>query len=49
MQQLIDKMLTDFERGKLSRRQLAAGLAGLVAAGANAAPSAPDFKPVSVH
>src|SRR6201984_1103370 len=48
MQQLIEKMLTDFERGKLSRRQLAATLAGLVAAGANAAPSASDFKAVTI-
>ena len=29
MQQLIEKMVTDFERGKLSRRQLASALAGL--------------------
>ena len=49
MQQLIEKMVTDFERGKLSRRQLAATLAGLVAAGANAAPSASDFKAVGVN
>src|SRR5260370_36932291 len=42
-------MVTDFERGKLSRRQLASALAGLVAAGANAAPSASDFKAVSVN
>jgi catechol 2,3-dioxygenase-like lactoylglutathione lyase family enzyme len=49
MQQLIEKMVTDFESGKLSRRQLASALAGLVAAGANAAPSASDFKAVSVN
>ena len=49
MQQLIDEMLTDFERGKLTRRQLASALAGLVAAGANAAPSASDFKAVTVN
>src|ERR1700693_6403929 len=49
MQQLIEKLVTDFERGKLSRRQLAATLAGLVAAGANAAPSASDFKAVGVN
>jgi len=48
MQQLIEKLVIDFERGKLSRRQLAATLAGLVAAGANAAPSASDFKAVSI-
>jgi catechol 2,3-dioxygenase-like lactoylglutathione lyase family enzyme len=49
MQQLIEKLVTDFERGKLSRRQLAATLAGLVATGANAAPSASDFKAVGVN
>jgi catechol 2,3-dioxygenase-like lactoylglutathione lyase family enzyme len=49
MRQLIDKMLTDFEKGKLSRRQLASALAGLVAAGANAAPSASDLKAVTVN
>jgi len=48
MQQLIEKLVVDFERGKLSRRQLAATLAGLVAAGATAAPSASDFKTVSI-
>jgi catechol 2,3-dioxygenase-like lactoylglutathione lyase family enzyme len=48
MQQLIEKLVIDFESGKLSRRQLAATLAGLVAAGANAAPSASDFKAVSI-
>jgi len=49
MQQIIEKMVADFERGKLSRRQLAAALAGLVAVGANAAPSAPDLKVVGVN
>jgi catechol 2,3-dioxygenase-like lactoylglutathione lyase family enzyme len=49
MQQLIEKMVIDFERGKLSRRQLAATLAGLFAAGANAAPAASDFKAVGVN
>jgi len=49
MQQLIEKLVTDFERGKLSRRQLAATLAGLVAAGANSAPSVSDFKAVGVN
>jgi catechol 2,3-dioxygenase-like lactoylglutathione lyase family enzyme len=48
MQQLIEKLVIDFESGKLSRRQLAATLAGLVAASANAAPSASDFKAVSI-
>ena len=49
MQQLIDKLVADFEKGKLSRRQLASALAGLVATGANAAPSSSDFKAVSVN
>ena len=49
MQQLIEKMVADFERGKLSRRQLASALAGLVAVGANAAPSDSDFKAVGVN
>jgi catechol 2,3-dioxygenase-like lactoylglutathione lyase family enzyme len=49
MQQLIEKLVTDFERDKLSRRQLASTLAGLVAAGANAASGASDFKAVSVN
>ena len=49
MQQFIEKMIADFERGKLSRRQLASTLAGLVAAGANAAPSDSDFKAVGVN
>src|ERR1700726_832400 len=49
MEQLIEKLVTDFEKGKLSRRQLASALAGLVAAGANAAPSASDLKAVSVN
>lgn len=48
MQQLIEKLVADFERGKLSRRQLAATLAGLVGAGANAASGASDFKAVSI-
>ncbi len=40
MQAIVEKMLTDFERGALSRRQLAAtlsGLAGLAAGGAGLA------------
>ena len=32
MQQVIEKMLTDFERGGMTRRQLALSLAALVAA-----------------
>jgi catechol 2,3-dioxygenase-like lactoylglutathione lyase family enzyme len=49
MQQLIEKMVTDFENGKLSRRQLASALAALVVTGAEAAPAASDFKAVSVN
>lgn len=49
MQQLVDKMVTDFESGKLSRRQLASALAGLVAAAANAAAGPSDFKAVGVN
>jgi catechol 2,3-dioxygenase-like lactoylglutathione lyase family enzyme len=48
MQQLIEKMVADFESGKLSRRQFAVALAGLVAAGANAA-STSDLKAVGVN
>src|SRR5579862_7119902 len=49
MQHFIEELVVDFESGKLSRRQLAATLAGLVAAAAaNAAPSASDFKVVSI-
>ena len=48
MQQLIEKLVTDFERGKLSRRQLASTLAGLVTASVNAAPNGSDFKTVSI-
>ena len=40
MQVLIEKMLTDFERGTLTRRQLAATLTGMAAAAA-AVPVAP--------
>jgi catechol 2,3-dioxygenase-like lactoylglutathione lyase family enzyme len=49
MQQLIEKMVDDFESGKLSRRQLAAALTGLVATGANAAPATSDLKAVGVN
>ena len=48
MQQLIEKLVADFERGKLSRRQLATALAGLVTAGVSAAPNGSDFKTVSI-
>src|SRR5215475_5457480 len=51
MKGLIEKMLTDFERGKLSRRQLAATLAGLAAAPALAAPAlaAPSLKAITLN
>ncbi len=49
MLDLIEKMVTDFERGKLTRRQLTSGLAGLVAASANAASGASDLKAVGVN
>jgi len=48
MLQVIEKMITDFERGKLSRRQLASTLAGLVTASVSAAPNGSDFKTVSI-
>ncbi len=38
MQLVIEKLLTDFERGGLTRRQLAAALAALVSGAAQAAP-----------
>jgi catechol 2,3-dioxygenase-like lactoylglutathione lyase family enzyme len=49
MQHLIEKMIADFEKGKLTRRQLTSALAGLVAAGASAAPSASDLKAISIN
>src|ERR1700691_3810191 len=49
MLDLIEKMVGDFEKGKLSRRQLTSALAGLVAAGANAATGDSDFKAVGVN
>jgi catechol 2,3-dioxygenase-like lactoylglutathione lyase family enzyme len=53
MQAIVEKMLSDFERGVLSRRQLAAtltGLAGLAAGGAGlaAAPS-PSLKAITLN
>lgn len=48
MHELIEQMLADFERGKLSRRKLAAALAGLCAGSAAAAPGS-DLKAVSVN
>jgi catechol 2,3-dioxygenase-like lactoylglutathione lyase family enzyme len=51
MQILIEKMLNDFERGTLSRRQLAATLAGLAAAPALAMPAlaAPSLKAITLN
>ena len=51
MQPLIDKMLTDFERGTLTRRQVAAALAVLVssARAAQAAPKETTSKAVTLN
>jgi catechol 2,3-dioxygenase-like lactoylglutathione lyase family enzyme len=51
MQAIVEKMLTDFERGVLSRRQLAAtltGLAGLAAGGAGLA-AVPNLKAITLN
>ena len=53
MQAVVEKMLTDFERGVLSRRQLAAtlaGMAGLAAGGTGlAAAATPSLKAISLN
>ena len=53
MEALVEKMLGDYERGVLSRRQLAAtlgGLAGLAAAGAaTPARAAPSLKAITLN
>jgi catechol 2,3-dioxygenase-like lactoylglutathione lyase family enzyme len=53
MQMLVEKMLNDFERGRLTRRQLAATLTGLAAAAAAipAAPAlaAPSLKAITLN
>ena len=51
MQMLIEKMLNDFERGTLSRRQLAATLTGLAAAAAMPVPAlaAPSLKAITLN
>ena len=51
MQILIEKMLNDFERGTLSRRQLAATLAGIATAAALPAPAlaAPSLKAITLN
>src|ERR1700730_7112392 len=48
MQQVIEKMLTDFERGHVTRRQLALSLAALVS-GAQAAPKEGELKAVTIN
>jgi catechol 2,3-dioxygenase-like lactoylglutathione lyase family enzyme len=51
MQAIVEKMLTDFESGVLSRRQLAATLTGLAvsAAAMPAALAAPSLKAISLN
>ena len=51
MQALVEKMLSDFERGVLSRRQLAATLTGLATAAATmpAALAAPSLKAITLN
>src|SRR5258707_11945393 len=51
MQMLVEKMLNDFERGVLSRRQLAATLTGLAAAAAIPTPAlaAPSLKAITLN
>ena len=51
MQAIVEKMLTDFERGVLSRRQLAATLTGLAASAATmpSALAAPSLKAITLN
>src|SRR5678816_4186423 len=52
MQMLIEKMLNDFERGRLTRRQLAATLTGIAAAAAmptTPALAAPSLKAITLN
>ncbi|HEY0266111.1 MAG TPA: VOC family protein [Rhizomicrobium sp.] len=56
MEILVEKMLSDFERGRLSRRQLVATVAGLAASAAAMAPAlttpalaAPSLKAISLN
>ena len=51
MQAIVEKMLNDFERGILSRRQLAATLTGLTATAATmpAALAAPSLKAITLN
>jgi catechol 2,3-dioxygenase-like lactoylglutathione lyase family enzyme len=48
MQLIIERMVSDFERGRLTRRQLAASLAALVT-GAQAAPKQSGLRAVSLN
>jgi len=48
MQLIIERMVRDFERGRLTRRQLAASLAALVT-GAQAAPKQSGLRAVSLN
>src|ERR1043166_9224224 len=49
MQLMIEKLLTDFERGGLTRRQLASALAALVSTAAQAASKDEGLKAVSLN
>src|SRR3989442_14582736 len=48
MQRIIEKMLADFERGHVTRRQLALSLAALVS-GAQAAPAETELKAATIN
>ena len=48
MQRIIERMVSDFERGRLTRRQLTASLAALVT-GAQAAPKQSGLRAVSLN
>ncbi len=49
MDYIIEKLVSDFEKGRLSRRQLASALAGLLAGAPNVQAAAPNLKAVSVN
>src|SRR5437879_8787151 len=49
MQLIIEKLLTDFERGGLTRRQLATALAALVSGATQAAPKDKGLKAVTLN
>jgi catechol 2,3-dioxygenase-like lactoylglutathione lyase family enzyme len=49
MQLVIEKLLNDFERGGLTRRQLASALAALVSGAAHAAPKEEELKAVTLN